>query len=827
LIFLPLRTLRNTFRAHGVTLVAVAWQLCLGATSLRAAETGLSELVILPGEFTLVGPEARQLLVVENQQDGKLVGQATEGVELSSSDPKIIAIEGNIVRGVADGEATLTAKANGRTATARVRVVDAAKPLGWSFRNHVESVFSKAGCNSGACHGAASGKNGFRLSLRGYDPEGDFLTLTRQSRGRRIVPEDPGRSLLLTKPTGATPHKGGLRFTTDSLEYRVIAEWIAAGAPAPRAEDPRIEELQMLPPNVVLKPGLKQQFLVRARFSDGHWEDVTRWAKYTSANESVTQAGEDGQVSVVGYGEGVLTAWYASRVAVAAVSSPFAKPVAPEVFANAPRRNFIDELVLAKLASLNIPPSPQASDSEFLRRAHLDTIGELPTAEEARAFLADTSPDKRDALIEKLLARPEFVDYWSYKWSDLLLVNGDKLRTPAMWAYYSWIRNQVEANTPWDELARGIVTSKGSSLENGATNYFVLHQDPLDMAETTSVAFLGMSINCARCHNHPLEKWSNAQYYAYANLFSRVRIKTMPGDGNSVIFSDSAGELIQPLTGKPQPPAPLDGQPISADAAGDRRASLATWLTAPENPYFSRSITNRVWANFFGVGLVEKVDDMRLTNPASNEALLNAAAKHLVDQRYDLKSLMRAILQSQTYQRASRATAENAPDDRFYSHYYPKRLMAEVLLDSLAQVSGAPTDFADYPTGWRALQLPDSNVASYFLKAFGRPERLITCDCERNAEPSVVQVLHMANGTSLNDKLQVKDNRIGKLLAANMADDKLIEELYLSALTRLPTDAERAKILPELQAATPDEKRQAIEDLYWSVLTSTEFLFNH
>ncbi|HEY2840532.1 MAG TPA: DUF1549 domain-containing protein, partial [Pirellulales bacterium] len=748
-------------------------------SSVYAADIAQGELVIVPGEFTLVGSEARQLLVVEHQIEGKLVGQATEGVELSSSDPKIVTIEGNIARGVADGEATLTAKANGHTATARVRVIDAARPLGWSFRNHVESVFSKAGCNSGACHGAASGKNGFRLSLRGYDPEGDFLTLTRQSRGRRIVPEDPGRSLLLTKPTGLTPHKGGLRFASDSLEYRVIAEWIAAGAPAPRPEDPRIEELQMLPPGVVLRPGLKQQFVVRARFSDGRWEDVTRWAKYTSANESVTQAGDDGQVSVVGYGEGVLTAWYASRVAVASVSSPFAKPVPPEIFAKAPRRNFIDDLVLAKLSSLNIPPSAPAADGEFLRRAYVDTIGALPTAEESRAFLADASPDKRDALIEKLLARREFVDYWAYKWSDLLLVNGEKLRTPAMWAYYSWIRNQVEANTPWDELARGIVTAKGSALENGATNYFVLHQDPLDMAETTSVAFLGMSINCARCHNHPLEKWSNAQYYAYANLFARVRTKTMPGEGNSVVFSDATGELIQPLTGKPQPPAPLDGTPLPEGATGDRRLALAAWLTAPENPYFSRSITNRVWANFFGVGLVEKVDDMRLTNPASNEALLNAAAKHLVDQHYDLKSLMRAILQSQTYQRASRPTPENAPDDRFYSHYYPKRLMAEVLLDSLAQVSGAPTDFSGYPQGWRSLQLPDSNVASYFLKAFGRPERLITCDCERNVEPSVMQVLHMANGTSLNDKLQVADNRIGKLLAAKTPDDKILEELYL------------------------------------------------
>ncbi|MBI2823532.1 MAG: DUF1553 domain-containing protein [Planctomycetia bacterium] len=794
---------------------------------LITTSAAAQELVILPSEFTLAGPEARQLLVVEESRGGQLAGQVAEGVELSSSDPKIVAIEDGVAVPVADGQATLTAKAGDRAATARVTVADMAKPFGWSFRNHVESVFSKSGCNSGACHGAAAGKNGFKLSLRAYDPDGDFLVLTRQARGRRIVPSDPGRSLMLTKPTAAVPHKGGLRFRTDSLEYRVLSEWIAAGAPGPKADDPRIDRLEMLPGGVVLRPGMKQQFLVRAHFDDGHWEDVTRWAKYTSANESVAHIDDAGLVSVMGYGEGVLTAWYASRVVVASVSAPFEKPVPAEVFAAAPRRNFIDELVLAKLSSLNIPPSPPAGDAEFLRRAHLDTIGLLPTADEARAFLADASADKRDKLVEALLARPEFVDYWAYKWSDLLLVNGERLAGPAMWSYYSWIRNQVEAGAPWDAIARGIVTARGSTLENGATNFYVLHKDPLDLAETTSVAFLGMSINCARCHNHPLEKWTNSQYYAFANLFARVRTKTMPGEGATSVFSDTTGELVQPLTGKPRPPTPLDGEPIAADATEDRRLALAAWLTLPENPYFSRAITNRVWANFFGVGLVEKVDDMRLTNPASNEQLLAAAAKYVVEQHYDLKALMRAILQSETYRRASRALPENASDERFYSHYYPKRLMAEVLLDSLSQVTGAPTEFANYPAGWRALQLPDSNVASYFLKAFGRPERVITCDCERNAEPSVIQVLHIANGNSLNDKLQAKNNRIEQLLASSTSDDKLIEGVYLAALSRYPTDEEKAKILPELAAAGADEKRQAVEDMYWSVLSSTEFLFNH
>jgi hypothetical protein len=483
--------------------------------------------------------------------------------------------------------------------------------------------------------------------------------------------------------------------------------------------------------------------------------------------------------------------------------------------------------VLAKLASLNIPPSPPATDDEFLRRAYLDTIGVLPTADEARAFLADTSADKRDRVIESLLSRPEYVDYWAYKWSDLLLVNGERLRPPAMWSYYSWIRNHVEANTPWDEMVRELVTAKGSTLENGAANFFVLHQDPPDMTETTTVAFLGMSINCARCHNHPLEKWTNNQYYAMANLYARVRLKTVPGDGNVVVFSASEGDLVQPLTGKPQPPAPLDGEAIGLEAAGDRRQHLADWLTSPENPYFSRAITNRVWANFMGVGLVEMVDDMRLTNPPSNEELLSAAAGYLVENHFDLKALMRTILQSKTYQRSSLPLAENAADQRFYSRYYPRRMMAEVLLDALSQVSGAATKLGDYPSGWRAMQLPDSTVDSYFLKTFGRPDRIVTCECERTADPSMVQVLHLSNGDTLNEKLQAPGNRLEALIAAGTADDKIVEEAYLSALARLPTDDERSRLLAVLAEAPQDNKRILVEDLYWSILSSREFLFNH
>jgi len=711
---------------------------------------------------------------------------------------------------------------------------------GRSFRNHVQPVLAKMGCSSGACHGAAAGQNGFKLSLRGYDNEGDYLTLTRNALGRRVVPSDPGRSLLLLKPTVTVPHKGGKRFEVGSLEYRVLAEWIAEGMPGPKIDDPRIERIEILPEHVVLKPGAGQQLIVRAHFSDGHAEDVTRWVKYTSANESVAQIGEQGGVTVVGNGEGAITAWYLSRIAIAAVTVPYTNKVAPSVFAKAQRRNFIDDLLLEKLRSLNLPPSPRCNDEEFIRRVFIDTIGVLPMAQETRDFLTNKSPNKRDELIELLLKRPEFVDYWAYKWSDLLLVESKKLKPASMWSYYDWIRNNVAANTPWDVFVRKIVTAQGSTLENGAANFYVLHEDPRVMAETVSQAFLGFSINCAKCHNHPMEKWTNDEYYQFANLFARVRAKTGPGaDGDSIIFVSNDGDVVQPLRGKPQPPRPLDGKPLSMDDPRDRRVALADWLTSRDNSYFTRSIVNRVWKNFFGVGLIEPADDLRSTNPSSNEKLLSATANFLAEQKFDLKALMRAMLQSEAYQRSSVALPENAADSRFYSRYFPRRLMAEVLLDAFSQVTGVPTEFQvdlrnenrglgeKYPLGYRAIQLPDTRIFSYFLKSFGRPDREKTCECERTAEPNIAQMLHIANGDTINQKLAAKDSRISKLLADKTPPDKIVEEAYLSALSRHPTRGEQEKFLKVLDGAKGDELHPLVEDMYWALLSSKEFLFNH
>lgn len=822
----------------------------LGFAPLHSAADD-RQLVLLPKAIALSSVEARQTLVVQWQAAGPSDPAAREhfleqaagaDVEFASSNDKVVKVEAGVASPVGNGQATITASVGEQTATATVVVTNFDQPFAWSFRNHVESVLSKQGCNTGACHGARAGQKGFRLTLFGFDVDADYTYLTRQAVGRRIVPTDPGRSLILTKPTGLLPHKGGVRLEVGSPEYRVLSEWIASGVPGPKADDPQIVRVEVLPKYSLQSLGKTQQLVVLAHFSDGHIEDATRWAKYTSVQGTVAGVDERGKVTITGAGEAAIKVWYLNHNAMAFLTVPYPNEVRPEVFAQAPRRNFIDEQVLAKLQALRVPPSPRASDAEFLRRAYLDTIGTLPTEGEARAFLADTSADKRDRLIDTLLSRPEFIDYWTYRWSDLLLLSGERLRPKAIETYYAWIRERVAANQPWDQFVKELVTATGSTHENGGANFYALHQDPEGMAETVAQAFMGLSINCAKCHNHPLEKWTNDQYYSFANMFSRVRAKGWGGDfrngdGNRVVYTDTQGELIQPSRGVPQPPAPLDGQPLAFEATADRRLAVADWLAAPDNPYFTRAIVNRVWANFFGVGLVEAVDDLRLTNPASNEELLNAAARHLIANKYDLKELMRTILQSETYQRSSQPLPENKADERFYSRYYPKRLKAEVLLDAISQVTAVPTDFqagtpdsrkpgAKLPKIKRALNLPDAFVESYFLNAFGKPDRLITCECERSNEPSMTQVLHLYNGDTVNQKLAKAGSAAEKALAD--ADYlQVVETLYLAALSRLPSDKEKGPLVEALASTPEGERRQAIEDLYWSVLTSREFLFNH
>jgi Protein of unknown function (DUF1553)/Protein of unknown function (DUF1549) len=803
-----------------------------------AASKTLQSIKIYPAEVFLGSSRSAQRLLVQGYYADGYSEDLTAKAKLSAADSQIVKVESGVATPKASGEATLTASVGTITATAKVTARDIEQTPQWSFRNHVIPVLTKAGCNMGACHGAAAGKNGFKLTLRGYDPEADFKVLTREAVGRRVSPQDPGRSLILLKPTLLIPHAGGRRFATDSLEYQVVAGWISEGTKPPSTADRRIEKISVEPRELKLRPGSKQQLLVTAHFNDGYREDVTGWVRFESTNAGTASVDDRGRVELKGAGEAGITTMYLSKVDVASMAVPFPNKVRETAFTSAQRNNYIDKLVLEKLRTLKIEPSALSTDSEFIRRAFLDSTGTLPTPAKTEKFLASKDPAKRKALIEKLLDSEGYVDYWTYKWSDLLLVTvgnadnpgGNKLTSGAVRSFYNWIRSSVERNKPWNQMVREMYTATGSSRENGALNFYQLHKDPIRLTENTTVAFMGLRLTCARCHNHPLEKYTQVDYYKMANLFARVRQKAGDTAGEIVVYNATSGDIPHPRLNKPLPPAPLEGQEIPLDAPG-RRELLADWLTSPQNQSFSKTIVNRVWANFMGRGLVDPVDDLRSTNPPSNEPLMKALVDDFVNHGYDIKHLARTIMNSATYQRTWQTNPTNVNDDRYYSHYLVKRLPAEVMLDAISQITGVPTPFEDFPSGIRALQLPDTNIESYFLDAFGRPDRTTTCECERDSQPNLRQALHMINGDTVNKKLSAPGSLTDMAIKLGMSNAKFIEHMYLSAFSRYPTDAERQLTLESLQEACGQDRSQtrkeALQDFAWVMLTGKEFIFNH
>jgi hypothetical protein len=803
-----------------------------------------ADLRIHPPQIALGNAKAAQQLLVTEDEAGRTVADRTAGAAYRSSNPAVATVgPDGVVKPVADGEAVVTADVGGRTATAKVVVSGTKAAFVPSFRNHVEPILTRAGCNSGACHGALAGKGGFKLSLRGFDPTADHFVMTRQALARRVDQTNPENSMVLRKPTRALPHGGGQRFTEDDPNYQLLLDWVRAGAPGPRDAEPTLVRIELFPGPARLKPKDTIRVTVRGHYSDGSTADVTRWTRFGSTADLVATVDEEGLVKVAGSGEAAITANFGTKVAGLTVTVPY--PAGPDqsAFSGSPKYNLIDTHVLDKLKELRVPPSGQCSDAEFIRRVFLDTCGVLPKPDEVKAFLADSRPDKRARLVDQLLDRPEYVDYWAHKWSDLLLVSSRKLPQPAMWAFYRSVRQAVADNRPWDRFARDVLTASGSTLTNGAANYFVLHKEVTDLVESTAVTFLGTSINCCRCHNHPLEKWTQDQYWATANLFARVGLKNGDRAGEVFVRSLPDGDALHLRRGVAIPPAPLDGKPLPPDAPADRRQFFADWLTAPDNPYFARAAVNRVWRNFMGRGLVEPEDDLRETNPPSHPALLDALVKEFVAHKYDVKHLIRLIANSAAYQRSAASLPGNAADDRFYSRYLIRRLSAEVILDAYSDVTGVATPFTQlksaagdsvtpitmYPPGTRALQIPDALLASQFLDSFGRAERLQTCSCEKTTDASVGQALHLNNGQTLNAKLRDKASRVGKWNDEKAGDAEIVDRLFLLALTRPPTEAERAKMTAVLAGAMKDgpaARREAVEDLFWAVLTSQEFLFN-
>ena len=822
-------------RSLGCERVILASCVLAVAALAHATERGRSDpqrtkvvrLEVTPAAVSLAGKEGRQqLLVTGVTREGQAV-DLTDRARFSQSDAAVVRVDSmGAAHAAGDGRTAIIVSADGLAARVPVTVREYRKPFLWSFENHVEAVLSKQGCNMGICHGAAAGKGGFRLSLRAYDPAADYDRLRYEGRGRRLALTSAAQSLVVKKPSLALAHYGGLRLRPGSLEYRVVKEWISEGAHGPAPTTPKLIGIEVFPKERTLLPGGTQRLAVTARYSDGHTEDVTRWAKYTSNEEAIATVDEMGRATMLASGETAISVWFLGQVAFARLSVPFPNKVDVAHYRTLPRASFIDDRIYAKLAPLHLLPSERCTDAEFIRRATLDTIGLLPTPAETRAFLADTSPDKRNRYIDALLKRPEFVDCWTYRWCDLLRVNRDVLGDKGMWSLYNWLHTCVAENRPWNAVVYDIITAQGTPTENGPVNFYRMGTKPEEFAETVSQAFLGIRVQCAHCHNHPFEKWTQNDYYRMANLFARIGRKGK--DEYETIYAADTGDVVHPKTGKPLLPAAFEGPQLPLEASGDRRQFLADWLTSPSNPYFARSFVNRVWKRFMGRGLVEPVDDMRLTNPASNEPLLTALTADFAGHRFDMRRLMRTILRSDAYQRSSRPNSTNAADDRFYSRWLPRRLTGEALLDAICQVTERPEKFAGMPAGTRAQSLPDTRVASEFLDAFGRPPRQVTCECERNNEPSVAQALHLMNASTLNRKIAAKGGLLDRLLDAGLSDRAILGEITLATVGRPPSAVEYKLVAGALQKTTdPVLRRQVFGDMLWALMSGPEFQFNH
>ncbi len=711
-----------------------------------------------------------------------------------------------------------------------------------SFLNEVVPVLTRAGCNQGACHGKGNGQNGFRLSLRGYAPDQDHRYLTREFDSRRIDPAKPEDSLLLQKATGQVPHEGGRLFAVGSREYDTLLAWVTAGAPGPNKTDPALTKLEVTPATKVVKAGEATKLVATATFAGGTTKDVTWLTKFDANDAGTVAVSPTGEAKAVRQGSAAVRAMFQAEVAVAVFTIPHDRPVDEQRFRG--RNNVVDDHVFSRLKELRIEPSDGCTDAEFVRRATLDTCGRLPTPEEVTAFLADADPKKREKRVDALLASPEFADYWALQLGDLFQNrkerDHDVRGVKGVRQFHLWLREQVAKNRPWDELARDVLTATGSNVENPAVGYYIVtvgehrHGENSEAPESIAQALLGTRIGCAKCHNHPLERYTQDDYYHFAAYFSRVKLdRTEAKNGPTVLRVTHPDQnqnknpvgVSQPRTGQFMKARPLDRTAADAAPGDDPRLALAKWVTDPRNEAFAGAMVNRVWRHYLGVGLVEPVDDLRATNPPTNPALWAALKTEFVAKKYDLRHLMRLILTSRAYQLSSATRAENATDDRYHSHYYARRLPAEVLLDALSDATGVPERFDGYPFGTRAVQVPDPGAASYFLRTFGRSERVTACACERSGDVNLASVLHLVGGDATTGKVANPAGWLARASTAEKDDAKLIDALFLRTLGRVPNADERARITTFRGQAA--DRGEFFRDVLWAVLNSKEFVFNH
>jgi hypothetical protein len=789
----------------------------------------LQSVKIMPESATLETQRDFQQMVVQARFSDATTMDVTKFANLKVTDANVAKLEGDVIKPNADGKTELVATIGAQVVKAPIEVKAAKTDRPISFRLDVMPVFLRSGCNQGGCHGAARGKDGFRLSLFGFDPAGDYNRITREMVGRRVNLAIPEESTLIEKSTGSVPHTGNDAFEKDSIYYKSVLEWIEKGAPDDKKDVATVTGVDIFPKESVIegKSGT-QQITVRATYSDGTDRDVTSLVLFSSNNDPTATVTKNGLVTSGDRGEAFILARFdvysiVSQVLVIPDALKYERPKLVEA-------NYIDKLVNDKLDKLRIYPSAIADDQEFVRRLYIDLIGVYPTPEEVRSFIADTSPDKRTAVVDSLLQRKEFTEMWVMKWAELLQIrSGLNNNQPPFYKnallYYNWLADRIGKNQPLNEIVVDILSATGGTVSNPPVNYFQMERDPLKVVENIAQVFMGMRIQCAQCHNHPFDRWTMDDYYGFQAFIMQVGRKQTDDPQEVVIYNSKGGEARQFLTKAVMKPKFLGGGVPELKPGDDRRAVMAKWLASPENPYFARNIANIMWAHFFGPGIVDPVDDVRISNPPSNPELLAELSNRLQTYNYDFRKVIRDIVTSMTYQRTSKVNESNESDKRNFSHAMVRRVRAEVLLDAISQITDTPNKFGGLPLGARAVQIADGAVSNYFLTTFGRAKRESVCSCEVKMEPTLSQALHLMNGDAVHDRIR-QGKVVEKMLKDKKTEKDVVEEIYYRAFGRVPLPKEWAAINAAL-AESPDSKQAVLEDLFWALLNSKEFYFTH
>jgi len=793
---------------------------------LTTAVTSAAELVeinVYPENIDLSNSRDRQRVIVQARFADGITEDVTEQATLTAVNAEVLRKEGYTFYPKTDGETTVNVEYQGKAIQipAKVQNAEVIPPI--SYTLDVMPIFLKTNCNTGSCHGAARGKDGFRLSLYGFDVNGDYTRITRDFSSRRINLAFPEDSLLLTKGAGVVPHTGGTRFRKGDELYETVHEWLRSGALLDQGEIPTVTKVDIYPKGAVLNgEGAQQKISVRAYYSDGTDRDVTHLAYFSSNNDNSAVIEQDGVVTAQNRGEAFIMARFDTHT----VGTHFIVLPKNLQFAwnELPENNYIDSHMHNKFKNLRIIPSELCTDEEFIRRVTLDVTGRLPTVEEYNAFLANVDPKKRDKLVDELLTRKEFVEIWVMKWAELLTIRTtNQISYKSMLLYYTWLQERVANNVPMNVMVQELLGSNGGTFANAATNYYQNETNTLKVAENVAQVFMGMRMQCAQCHNHPFDRWTMDDYYSFAAFFSQIGRKRGEDPREIIVFNSGSGDVRHPVGNRVMAPKFLGGE--TPDVAGkDRRQVMANWLASDENPFFAQNLSNIVWAHFFGKGIIQEVDDVRISNPPVNKELIDALSEKLRGYNYDFKKLVRDICTSRTYQLSTKTNETNEKDTTNFSHATLRRMRAEVLLDAITQVTTTSNKFPGLPSGARAVQIANGNTSTYFLTTFGRAKRETVCSCEVKMEPNLSQALHMLNGDTVNAKI-TQGGLVTTRLGEEVPHEKIIEEIYIRCMTRKPTEKELTNLM-EL-VGQEENKQQALEDVFWALLNSREFVFNH